>query len=176
MSPERPALLIGVDAGGSHTAVAIADGNLNIFARAEGPGAAMRPEGGSRSAAVIAELVREAAGRAGVTLPADRLVGGAAGAGRGPERQQLVAALLACGLAGEVRALGDAEAALTAAFKDGPGILVSAGTGSIAYARDAHGEVHRSGGYGWQMSDEGGGYWLGRPAPGAPGRAADARE
>src|SRR5256714_1063889 len=132
MSPERPALLSGGDGGGSHTAVAIADGDLRILGRAEGPGAAMRPEGGTRSAAVIAELVREAGGRAGVTLPADRLVVGAAGAGREPEREQLVAALLACGLAGEVRALGDAEAALMAAFKDGPGILVSAGTGSIA--------------------------------------------
>src|SRR2546426_609043 len=83
MSPERPALLIGVDAGGSHTAVAIADGNLNIFARAEGPGAAMRPEGGSRSAAVIAELVREAAGRAGEVPPRGGLRGaGARGGGR----------------------------------------------------------------------------------------------
>src|SRR3989441_9703300 len=136
----------------------------------------MRRGGGSRSAAVIAEIVREAAGRAEVTLPADRLVVGAAGAGRETERYQLVTALLACGLAREGRALGDVEAALTAAFKDGPGILVSAGTGSIAYARDAHGEVHRSGGYGWQMSDEGGGYWLGRRALETAGRAVDARE
>ena len=66
----RPPVLVGVDAGGSKTAAAIADGDLRILGRAEGPGAAMRPEGGSRSAAVIAELVREAAGRAGITLPA----------------------------------------------------------------------------------------------------------
>src|SRR5438552_8890597 len=144
MSPERTALLIGVDAGGSHTVVALADRALRILGRAEGPGAAMRPEGGSRSAAVIAELVREAAGRAGISLPADRLVVGAAGAGRAPEREQLVAALQACGLAAEVHALGDVEAALTAAFDGGPGILVSAGTGSIAYARDAQGQVFRS--------------------------------
>src|SRR5256885_4404467 len=176
MSPERPALLIGVDAGGRHPAVAIADGDLRILGRAEGPGAAMRPEGGTRSAAVIAELAREAGGRAGITLPADRLVVGAAGAGREPERQQLVAALQACGLATAVHALGDVEAALIAALNDGPGILVSAGTGSIAYARDATGHVHRSGGYGWQMSDEGGGYWLGRRALEIAGRALDARE
>jgi len=172
----RPSVLVGVDAGGSKTAVAIADGDLRILARGDGPGAAMRPDGGSRSAAVIAEIVREAAGRAEVTLPADRLVVGAAGAGREPERDQLVTALLACGLAREVRALGDVEAALTAAFSDGPGILISAGTGSIAYARDATGHVYRSGGYGWQMSDEGGGYWLGRRALEIAGRALDARE
>src|SRR2546426_12792301 len=116
MWPERPALLIGVDAGGSHTAVAIADGNLNIFARAEGPGAAMRPEGGSRSAAVIAELVREAAGRARVTLPADRLAVGAAGAGRAPAAHPLVAALQACGLAAPAHAPRAREAAPRAAF------------------------------------------------------------
>src|SRR6266568_4875723 len=137
MSSDHSALFIGVDAGGSKTAVAIADESLRILARGDGPGAAMRPGGGSRSAAVIAEIVRESARRAEVALPADRLVVGAAGAGREPERDQLVTALLACGLAREVRALGDVEAALTAAFHDGPGILVSAGTGSIAYARDA---------------------------------------
>src|SRR5207247_4407408 len=125
----RPSVRVGVDAGGSKTAVAIADGDLRILARGDGPGAAMRPGGGSRSAAVIAEIVREAAGRAEVTLPADRLVVGAAGAGREPEREQLVTALVACGLAREVRALGDVEAALTAAFHDGPGLMVRAGTG-----------------------------------------------
>jgi len=47
----RPSVLVGVDAGGSKTAVAIADGDLRILARGDGPGAAMRPGGGSRSAA-----------------------------------------------------------------------------------------------------------------------------
>src|SRR5256885_6218485 len=115
MSPERPALRMGVEGGGGHTAVAIADGDLRILGRAEGPGAAMRPEGGTRSAAVIAELAREAAGRAGITLPADRLVVGAAGAGREPERQQLVAALQACGRATAGHAPGDVGAAPTPA-------------------------------------------------------------
>ena len=71
--------------------------------------------------------------------------------------------------------IGDGEIALTAAFGDAPGILVSAGTGSIAYARDPAGRLHRSGGYGWQMGDEGGGYWLGRWALMDAGAAHDGR-
>ena len=43
-----------------------------------------------------------------------------------------------------------------------PGISVVAGTGSIAYGRDAHGKTERCGGWHEFFSDEGSGYWLGR--------------
>src|SRR5205823_609559 len=65
--------------------------------------------------------------------------------------------------------------ALATAFGTGPGTLGNAGTGSIAYARDPAGAVHRAGGYGWQLGDEGGGYWLGRRALDVAARAQDGR-
>src|SRR5256885_377154 len=71
--------------------------------------------------------------------------------------------------------MADGEVALSTAFADGAGIIVSAGTGSIAYARDPAGQLHRAGGYGWQLGDEGGGDWLGRRALGVPARAQDGR-
>jgi len=71
--------------------------------------------------------------------------------------------------------LADGEVALATAFGTGPGILVNAGTGSIAYARDPAGELHRAGGYGWQLGDEGGGYWLGRRALDVAARSHDGR-
>ncbi|PYP30308.1 MAG: hypothetical protein DMD47_09995, partial [Gemmatimonadetes bacterium] len=37
------------------------------------------------------------------------------------------------------------------------------------------GQLHRCGGYGWQLGDEGGGYWLGRRALDAAARARDGR-
>jgi N-acetylglucosamine kinase-like BadF-type ATPase len=69
----------------------------------------------------------------------------------------------------------DIDIALAAAFSEGPGIVVSAGTGSVAVGRDKAGKRHRIGGYGWQMGDEGSGYAIGRAALGAVSRAADAR-
>jgi glucosamine kinase len=172
-------VLLGVDTGGTHTTVVVGRQDLTVLARADGPGAAMRPEGAEQSAVVIAETARRAADRAGVELPADRLVVGAAGAGRVQEQRALEAALVAHGVAHQARAMTDGEIALAAAFGGGrgreAGIFLNAGTGSVAYARDRNGRVHRSGGYGWQLGDEGGGYWLGRRALLAAGRAVDGR-
>jgi N-acetylglucosamine kinase-like BadF-type ATPase len=172
----RPSVvLLGIDTGGSHTTVVVGDAQALVRARVDGPGAALRPGGTEASAAVILDTARRAAAQAGVSLPADAAVVGAAGAGRNPEQQRLGAALAVGGLAHAVRVVGDGEIALTAAFDDGPGILVSAGTGSIAFARTPPPaeRLHRAGGYGWQLGDEGGGYWLGRRALLAAGRAYD---
>ena len=175
-SSDHPSVFLGIDSGGSHTDVAIALADGTIVARADGPGAAMRPGGAAASAAVMADTARRAAASAGVALPAQRVVVGAAGAGRAPERADLSAALVEGGVARSAEVMGDGELALMAAFTGGPGILINAGTGSIAYARDLAGELHRAGGFGWQMGDEGGGYWLGRRALAAAARAYDGRD
>src|SRR5213594_1054343 len=172
----RPsAVLLGGDAGGSHCTVVIGAADLTVLGRADGPAAAMKPGAAAASAAVLVETARRAAGLAGVDLPAERAVIGAAGAGRPREQAELAAALVRTGLARQVRVVTDAEASLATAFAGGPGILVSAGTGSIAYARDPGGRLHSSGGHGWQVGDEGGGYWLGRRALAAAARAHDGR-
>jgi glucosamine kinase len=122
----------------------------------------------------VAEVVRQALARAG-RLSGDILLVGAAGAGREPEREELRKALRAENVAERVVVTTDIDIALAAAFADGPGIVVSAGTGSVAVGRDRTGRQHRIGGYGWQMGDEGSGYAIGRAALGAVSRAADGR-
>src|SRR5437667_177478 len=167
-------VLLGADAGGSHSAVAIGREDGTVLGRAEGPGAAMRPGGAAASALVLADIARKAATQATVSLPVDRAVVGAAGAGRAQEQQELAAALVAAGIARAARVLADAEVALATAFQSAPGVIINAGTGSIAYARDDAGRLHRCGGYGWQLGDEGGGYWLGRRALDAAAREGEA--
>ena len=54
--------------------------------------------------------------------------------------------------------------ALEAAFGGGPGVIVIAGTGSIAYGRNREGQTARAGGWGFAISDEGSGHWIGRTA------------
>jgi N-acetylglucosamine kinase-like BadF-type ATPase len=166
--------LLGADAGGSHSTVVIGQPN-KVLGRADGPGAAMRPGGAAASAAVLADTARRAAAQAGVELPVHGAVVGAAGAGREQEQTELAAALVEAGVARRVRVLADGAVALSTAFGGGPGILVNAGTGSIGFARDPAGNLHRAGGYGWQLGDEGGGYWLGRRALDVAARAQDGR-
>jgi N-acetylglucosamine kinase-like BadF-type ATPase len=168
-----PKVLIGADVGGTKTAVAVSrDGK--IVGRADGPGAAVRPGRALASSSTIAEVVRQALSAAGLLL-GDVLVVGAAGVGREPEREELRKALRGENVASSVVVTTDIEIALTAAFADGPGIVVSAGTGSVAVGRDRTGKRHRIGGYGWQMGDEGSGYAIGRASLGAVSRAVDDR-
>jgi glucosamine kinase len=166
-------ILIGADVGGSKTAVAVSEGG-SVLARADGPGAAVRPSRALASAGTIAEVVRRALANLG-RLSGDVLLVGAAGAGRDPERSELAKALRAENLAARVEVTTDIELALAGAFETGPGIVVSAGTGSIAVGRDTKGARRRIGGYGWQMGDEGSGYAIGRAALGAVSRAVDGR-
>jgi len=63
-----------------------------------------------------------------------------------------------------VAAVSDVELAHAAAFGAGAGVLVVAGTGSIAVARDRQGHGRRTGGWGQLLGDEGSGFWIGRAA------------
>jgi len=55
----------------------------------------------------------------------------------------------------------DVHIAYANAFEPGEGVLVYAGTGSVAYHVTVGGEVVRAGGYGYLVDDAGGGYWIG---------------
>jgi len=66
-------------------------------------------------------------------------------------------------LAAKVTVMSDVEAAWLAAFGNGrTGIIVIAGTGSIAYARDTDGCARRAGGLGPWKGDEGSAFWIGK--------------
>jgi N-acetylglucosamine kinase-like BadF-type ATPase len=71
--------------------------------------------------------------------------------------------------------VNDALVALVAGAGDRPGIVVVAGTGSIAYGHDGSGCAARSGGWGHLLGDEGGAFWIGRAALSAVVRSFDGR-
>ena len=166
-------ILIGVDAGGTKTTAAVSRDGKEL-ARETGPAGTVRPGRVLASATAISTTVRLVLSKIN-EVRGDRMVVGAAGVGREEERKALHAALRAEALAPQVRITTDIEIALQAAFGKAAGIVLLAGTGSFAIARHADGTIHRQGGYGWQMSDEGSGYWLGRAALQAVSRARDGR-
>lgn len=166
-------IVIGVDAGGTKTGVVITDGD-RVLARATGASGAVRAGRALQAASRITAAVRGALTEAGL-LHGDVLLVGAAGVGREPERSELRDALRGERLADRIIVTGDLDIALEAAFGTGPGIVLVSGTGSVAVARDADGTLHRRGGYGWHMGDEGSGYAIGRAAIVAVGRAHDGR-
>ncbi len=170
-------LVIGVDGGGTKTRVLVSDDAGNEIASFEGEGSAVRPDDIARSADVIAAAVRSAlADVSDNGLNVKALCVGVAGAGRQTERDALATLLVAKSIAEEVFVEADAAVAMEDAFGEGAGILLIAGTGSIAFGRGPTGTFARCGGWGATCGDEGGGYWLGRRALSAVTAAADGRE
>ncbi len=166
-------VLVGADVGGSSTVAAVMVEDQEV-SRVTGAGAAVRPGRAMASGSVIGAVVRDALNRAGL-LRADVLVVGAAGVGREDDRNVLRDALRLEDLADALRVVTDHEIAFEAAFGEGPGILLLAGTGSICVSRRPDGRVGRQGGYGWLVGDQGGGYDLARAALRAAGLAFDGR-
>ncbi len=64
----------------------------------------------------------------------------------------------------EVKVTTDIEIALAAAAGTGPGVVLMAGTGSVAYGRNAEGKTIRAGGWGPWLGDEGSAFDIGRRA------------
>jgi N-acetylglucosamine kinase-like BadF-type ATPase len=58
----------------------------------------------------------------------------------------------------------DALIALAGATAGEPGLVVIAGTGSIAFGRNLEGRTARAGGWGYLFGDEGGAFWIARQA------------
>lgn len=166
----------GVDGGGTRTTVVIADAQGRERARRSGPAGLVDPRHPAASAEVVASLVREAAAEAGLARPPAALCAGLAGVGNRAERDAVEAALAASGVAGRVRVATDGEIALEGALGGGAGILLVAGTGSVAYGHAEDGRVERCGGWGMLVGDEGSGYALARGGLAAALRAVDGRE
>ena len=164
---------LAIDAGGSKTTVLLAQDD-RVIARATGAPGAVRPGRALQAAGKIAAAARRALTEARL-LQVDVLVVGAAGVGRDPERSELREGLRSERLANHTVVTGDLDIALEAAFGDKPGIVLVSGTGSVSVARAPDGTIHRRGGYGWQIGDEGSGFALGRAALVAVGRAHDGR-
>lgn len=80
----------------------------------------------------------------------------------GPEdKEAILRAILSTG---RMLVTHDALIALSGAMAGGPGIIVIAGTGSIAFGRNGEGRIARAGGWGYIFGDEGGGFDLTRQA------------
>ncbi|MBL9077551.1 MAG: hypothetical protein JNL08_08610 [Planctomycetes bacterium] len=96
-----------------------------------------------------------------------------AGAGDPTVAAAVGQALRARGVTVPVAVVGDVLAAAAAGLADGPGVLVWSGTGSFAVARGADGTLHRVGGRGYLLGDQGSGYDLVRRAAAAALLAVD---
>lgn len=163
---------LGIDGGGTKTTCAVGDQTSLVATATAGPSNVVRV-GETVARESLQESVRQACTAAGITTEqvSYTCVGGS-GAGR-PELASAVRGFLGEILSTPIDVVGDMEIALEAAFDHGPGVIVIAGTGSIAYGRDRQGRTVRAGGWGFAIGDEGSAHWIGRVAVNSVLRASD---
>ncbi len=125
-------------------------------ASARGAGANATTLGAEGAAVTIVAAVSE------LTKSPDALFVAAAGAGCARVREALRGAR-ARFTGTRIAVEDDARVALRAAQSAGPGIVLIAGTGSVAYAENGERRV-RVGGAGYLLGDEGSGFWIGLAA------------
>jgi N-acetylglucosamine kinase-like BadF-type ATPase len=165
---------LGIDGGGTKTTGAVGDESRTLATATAGPSNIVRV-GEAQARESLLQSVRQACAAAGITTAqVSRTCVGASGAAR-PELAEFVRSALAELLSTPIDVVGDMQIALEAAFDTGPGVIVIAGTGSIAYGRDEQGMTVRAGGWGFAIGDEGSAHWIGRTAVNAVLRTADPR-
>lgn len=169
VTPGRtPALGLGLDGGGTATrwALAAADGRLLAQGEVSGISSLMLADAAGRArlqgcVAQLAEAAATAASAGASAAVITHVVAGLTGFASADEAawQALLAAPF--GLpATAVQLMTDIELACRAAFAPGEGILVYAGTGSIAAHLDTQGRLLRAGGRGLLIDDAGSGAWI----------------
>jgi N-acetylglucosamine kinase-like BadF-type ATPase len=167
------AIYLGIDGGGSKTAWAIGDEHSLIARGVVGPSNFVRV-GEAKAREALFAAIGQACAAAGIQASdVRRTCLGLAGAGQA-QIKAWAHRTASESLQSEIQIVGDMVTAHEAAFEGGPGAVVIAGTGSIAFARNAKGETARAGGWGFAISDEGSGHWIGRKAITAVLHAADA--
>jgi glucosamine kinase len=166
---------IGIDGGGTNTRAVVLDDAGRELARVRGSAALADPLDPEAVALPIAQVACSAADAAGLALPCTALWAGIAGVGRETVRAPVQRAVEREGIAGRVHVGTDSQAAFHGAFGEGPGILLVAGTGSVARGRNESGREVRVGGWGSLLGDEGSGYWVGLECLRSVVRAADGR-
>ena len=155
---------LGVDGGQSSTVAVIGDATGRIVGWAtSGPcNHVASSEARAKFLGVMRECLSHAAARAGIDLTTTRFRAACLGMSGGPEDK---AALLHELIRAEhLIVTHDGRIALAGAMNGGPGVIVIAGTGSLAYGENERGEGARAGGWGYIFGDEGGGFDIVRQA------------
>jgi N-acetylglucosamine kinase-like BadF-type ATPase len=165
--------VMGIDAGGSKTLVLVASDDGRVVGEGRAGGANLRTHGELAVEKALDEAIDEAL--TGIDVRPSAVCLGIAGVDRKDDAQTIAGLMRRLGFRDHTLIVNDALIALVAGAGVPSGLVLIAGTGSIAYGVNEEGLAARSGGWGPVLADEGSGYWIGRLGLVAVMRHADGR-
>ncbi len=156
--------VLGIDGGQSSTTALIGD----EFGRVLGMGRAgpcnhiATGEGKMKFVDAIEGCLRAASAQADLDLSSIRFASACLGFSGGPaDKESILREMIATE---QMLVTHDALIALSGASAGQPGLIAIAGTGSIAFGRNASGKTARAAGWGYIFGDEGSGFYITRQA------------
>ncbi len=159
---------IGIDGGGTKTKGVLVDESLNTISEGIGGPSNFLVFDINDVANSILELLIKLTKEANISLNDVRtILIGTAGAGRRDDAERLEKAVYQKAkeknlTLNNFRVENDGRIALEGAFSGKPGSILIAGTGSFMFGKDSNENLHRVGGFGRILGDEGSGYKIGR--------------
>jgi N-acetylglucosamine kinase-like BadF-type ATPase len=161
------AYYLGIDGGGTKTRCVLTDDSI-VLAKSMTGGCSVIRVGEQMAREALHAAIRQVCEASKIS--SDRIsavcigVTGAARPAIARKIREMLSELISEGVPTRIEVVGDHEIALEAAFGAGAGVIAIAGTGSIVFGRNAAGQTARAGGWGFAISDEGSGHWIGRRA------------
>lgn len=160
-----PRFWLGIDGGGTNCRAAIADDAGTVRGEGRAEAANFLRVGLERAVNHIKQAVNEACRQANIELTAiTAACVGLAGTSHPNHHRQMLTALQQALPIAQIALETDARVALAGATGNKAGVVIIAGTGSIACGINARRRFARAGGWGPVMGDEGSGSYIGRRA------------
>ena len=173
--------LIGMDGGGTKTKCILTDINLKPIYETNGGPSNFLVIGTEKVSETILNMISDIATSQNISsTEIESIVLGTTGGGRRSDAEILESQIIKDASQKSIainkfRIESDARIALEGAFSGKAGSILIAGTGSIMFGKDERGEIHRVGGFGRFIGDEGSGYRIGRIGLNAVARFFDGR-
>ncbi len=174
---DKKKYVLGVDGGGTQTTAILVDLEGAVVVEEKSVSSNIQVVGVEKATKTIIKLIFTCCKKAGCDINSIKsIVLGLAGAGRVSDKKVLLEGLKKSQIKlPAVTVETDARIALEAAFASSFGIVLIAGTGSIAVGKDETGKFFRIGGWGRILGDEGSGYLIALKALNASIRAYEGR-
>jgi len=172
---------IGLDGGGTKTKCVITDYNLNVLFQCSGGPSNFLIIGTGKVSETILKLITTCTEKMNVANEKlEAVLIGTTGAGRVNDANKLKKSFDNYVKSNNINIKNffvesDARIALEGAFSGSAGSILIAGTGSIMYGKNRKGDMHRVGGFGRYIGDEGSGNCLGRMGLNAVAKVFDGR-
>ncbi len=174
-------LYIGIDGGGSKTNCVLCDDDLKIIYKTQSGPSNFLTIGTDIVSETVLNLLNDCCKSQNISLSQiSNIVLGTTGAGREKDAKNLVDAVYKKAQSKNLKlnsfnVVSDARIALEGAFSSLPGSILIAGTGSIMFGKDKEGNIHRVGGFGRLIGDEGSGLIIGKKGLNIVSKSFDGR-